>query len=82
MGGEQGRDADVPLPRSAAGQEGAAGTAGHRDIQERRVRAAPGIFGHRRQAADHVGPGQSVHIHTAHHVRCRLVRARARHIRG
>lgn len=82
VGGEQGRDADVPLPRGAGGQARAAGTAGHRDIQERRVRTAPGLLGHRGQAADHVGPGPGLHLHTAHHVRRRLVRARAGHLRG
>lgn len=82
LGGEQGRDADVPLPGGAGRQARAAGATGHRNIQKRRVRATPRFPSHRGQAADHLGPGTGVHLHTTHHVRSGLVGTGARHIRG
>jgi len=81
VGGEQRRHADVPLSRSPSGQTGTVGTAGHRDIQERRVRTASGIPSHRRQATNHMGPRPGVHLHTANHVWRGLVGTRARRIR-
>jgi len=81
LGGEQGRDADVPLPGGAGRATRTLGAPSGRDIRSSRVRATPWVPSHRGQATRHVGPRPRVHLHTAYYVRRRLVRAGARRVR-
>lgn len=81
VGGEQGRAADVPLPRDAGDEARGAGGAGAPPHHRRGVHARARALRAGGAPARAVEQGPRLHLHPAHRLRPRLERAHPHHLR-